>query len=261
MKNTAFVATIIVLIGAGCSQQSQSIVNTELDTTTDTNSVATQITSKQDLETQTLNPVFPTQLIDRESSINSTWSKPIALRVHEGCISNPSGELASEFANPACVVWSEAIISSSNNIIAQVVPVDVNGKQGVLQILQDDENIPLPPLPIDSSVHVAAAYINEQTILVDMSGYEWQKQVIRQGDTWQEIDVPESIQKAFPWDPTPPFTLLEISERYDHYVETRWPSRAEGYFGEDANRSIWALTYIVDRITGKIVEEGVLKRP
>jgi len=202
---------------------------------------------------------FPVELIGRKSPVSDTWVEPVVLQPIKGCVTNPTGDLGTEVVDPRCAVWSEAVVSSDKSIVAQVIPKDKTSMTGALRFMRKGKQMPLPGMSVDAATSVSVTYVDEHTVLVETGGYEWRKQVRLQENSWQEVSVPEPVLAAFPWTPKPPFELV-LGEKFDRYTETRWPPSAEGYFGDDEYRSKWALTYVVDRSTGQVVDTGVVAR-
>lgn len=194
---------------------------------------------------------FPTELLMRPKRLDG-WIAPVLLTPKPNCLTNPENSLSSEVVNPDCPVWKEAIVSTDPTIKAEVVPV--RGTTGRLRFRKNGQTLVTPPLKIEASASVAVSFLKENEILVDLSGYEWRRQMRLLNGSWTEVQTPEPVQAAYPWLEKPPFHLV-LGRTQDKYIETRWPPAGTGYFGNDPQRSVWALVYIVDRKTGQVVAE------
>lgn len=201
---------------------------------------------------------FPMDLIGKKSTITETWIEHVRIENKRECFTRGE-DIASEVWSPNCPIVADTVLPTDKRIRVQILLDEKEPTVGHLQILKDGKKLSLPDLLLDASSAISVSYVDEKTIYVRKSGYEWYQNLKLTDGEWKQHEIPQVVLEAYPFKSKPPFDI-QLGRKYTRYTETRWPPGGEGYYGEDPNWNKWALEYIFDRSTGKIVETRAVER-
>lgn len=203
-------------------------------------------------------PPFPIELIGKKSLITETWIKPVRVEYKKECYTS-EGDLGTERFSLKCSTVAEASLSSDKGITVQIIRDENSETAAHIRFLKDKKLITVPEFPISADSHAHISYVDEKTIYIQRFFYEgWQEYTLKDG-AWTESVIPDVVLQAYPMVSKPPFKIT-LGKRYTSYLEYVNHFSGGGYEGQDPTWNKWALEYIFDRSTGKIVETRAVER-
>ena len=203
-------------------------------------------------------PPFPVELIGKKPTITETWIEPVRVEYKKECYTS-EGDLGTERFSLKCTTVAEASLSPEKGITAQIIRDENSETAAHIRFLKDKKLIAIPEFPISADSHAHISYVDEKTIYIQRFFYEgWQEYTLKDG-TWTESVIPDVVLQAYPMASKPPFKIT-LGKRYTSYLEYVNHFSGGGYEGEDPTWNKWALEYIYDRSTGRIVETRAVER-
>jgi hypothetical protein len=201
---------------------------------------------------------FPMDLIGKKSTITETWAKPVDVDYKKECYTRGE-DLGSEAWSENCPIVADTVLTSDKRIRVQILPDRMEWTTGHVRFLKDGKVLSVPDYIVHPGASISVSYIDEKTIYMKKSSYESYRHLMLTNGEWREDAIPWEVFEAYPLKSKPPFDI-QLGKKYTRYTETRWPPGSDGYYGEDPTWNKWALEYIFDRSSGKIVETRAVER-